>query len=166
MERGAVDRVDANRQSHDQCTRHQSARGTQSTEGAQKRRTVSFGHLKGALTRATMSPRRSTVFRPPTLISTENADDAQFPAIQGCLTHGRVKYNSARYENRETFGPAGAGSGDPRPTVVDCRHQVVVLRSGRVAGGLTSVIARKKSAAMSVHVRRRNCSAKGTVRRR
>jgi len=112
MERGAVDRVDANRQSHDQCTRHQSARGTQSTEGAQKRRTVSFGHLKGALTRATMSPRRSTVFRPPTLISTENADDAQFPAIQGCLTHGRVKYNSARYENRETFGPAGAGSVD------------------------------------------------------
>ena len=69
MERGAVDRVDANRQSHDQCTRHQSARGTQSTEGAQKGRTVSFGHLKGALTRATMSPRRSTVFRPPTLIN-------------------------------------------------------------------------------------------------
>ena len=67
MERGAVDRVDANRQSHDQCTRHQSARGTQSTEGAQKGRTVSFGHLKGALTRATMSPRRSTDFRPPTL---------------------------------------------------------------------------------------------------
>ena len=98
--------------------------------------------------------------------------------------------NRARYEDRETFGPAvggvgrptpskvhatksgrpsvlwWAGSGDPRPTVVDCRHQVVVLMSGRVAGGSTSVIARTNSAAMSDHVRRRNCSANGTVRRR
>ena len=81
MERGAVDRVDANRQSHDQCTRYQSARGTQSTEGAQKGRTVSLGHLK-ALTRATMSPRRSTDFRPPTLIN-----EGTSPS-RGFLSHG------------------------------------------------------------------------------